>query len=68
MHVPSLQNGIIGPVGGDPRWEAFRPFHEYLSRTFPLVYVPLPFFLRTCSPAPGSELVVETHCEGRPVM
>jgi len=27
------------PVGVDPRWEAFKPFHEYLATTFPLVSV-----------------------------
>jgi len=27
------------PVGVDPRWEAFKPFHEYLATTFPLVFV-----------------------------
>lgn len=25
------------PVGIDPRWEAFKPFHEYLEKSFPLV-------------------------------
>ena len=30
----------MGPVIEDPRWEAFRPFHEYLSGAFPLLYVP----------------------------
>ena len=27
------------PVGEDPRWGAFGPFHDYLLREFPLVYV-----------------------------
>ena len=27
------------PVGVDPRWDAFGPFHDYLLRSFPLVYV-----------------------------
>jgi len=27
------------PVGVDPRWDAFGPFHDYLLGAFPLVYV-----------------------------
>ena len=27
------------PVGVDPRWDAFGPFHDYLLEAFPLVYV-----------------------------
>ena len=27
------------PVGVDPRWDAFGPFHDYLLESFPLVYV-----------------------------
>lgn len=27
------------PVGVDPRWEAFKPLHEYLATAFPLVSV-----------------------------
>ena len=29
----------MDPVGVDPRWEAFKPFHEYLEKAFPLMYV-----------------------------
>ena len=29
----------MGPVGEDPRWEVFGPFHDYLREAFPLVYV-----------------------------
>jgi len=29
------------PVGVDPRWDVFGPFHDYLLQAFPLVYVPL---------------------------
>ena len=29
----------MAPVGVDPRWEAFGPFHEYLLKAFPQVYV-----------------------------
>ncbi|THW56508.1 carboxypeptidase S [Aureobasidium pullulans] len=28
----------LGKVGDDKRWEVFYPFHEYLEKTFPLVY------------------------------
>lgn len=31
----------MDPVGVDPRWEAFGPFHDYLLKAFPLVYVEL---------------------------
>ena len=27
------------PVGVDPRWDAFGPFHDYLLESFPLVCV-----------------------------
>lgn len=27
------------PVGVDPRWDVFGPFHDYLLRAFPLTYV-----------------------------
>ena len=27
----------MAPVGQDPRWDAFGPFHEYLVAAFPLV-------------------------------
>ena len=29
----------MGPVGEDPRWEAFGPFHDYLFNAFPRVCV-----------------------------
>lgn len=32
----------MGLVGEDERWEAFRPFHEYLVQSFPLTYVIVP--------------------------
>ena len=31
----------MDPVGVDPRWNVFGPFHDYLLQAFPLVYVPL---------------------------
>lgn len=35
----------MGPVGTDPRWEAFGPFHSYLNSAFPNVYVRVPLTL-----------------------
>ena len=29
----------MDPVGVDPRWDVFGPFHNYLLHAFPLVYV-----------------------------
>ena len=29
----------MDPVGVDPRWEAFGPFHDYLLKAFPLMSV-----------------------------
>ena len=29
----------MDPVGMDPRWEVFGPFHDYLLHAFPRVYV-----------------------------
>ena len=29
------------PVGVDPRWDVFGPFHDYLFKAFPLVYASL---------------------------
>ena len=28
----------MDPVGVDPRWDVFGPFHDYLLKAFPLVY------------------------------
>jgi Gly-Xaa carboxypeptidase len=41
----------MGPVGEDPRWEVFAPFHEYLEKAFPLVYVLYALFATFCSSA-----------------
>lgn len=29
----------MDPIGVDPRWEIFAVFHDYLVKSFPLVYV-----------------------------
>ena len=31
----------MGPIGEDPRWLVFEPFHEYLAKAFPLVHANL---------------------------
>jgi Gly-Xaa carboxypeptidase len=31
----------MGPIGVDPRWDAFGPFHDYLLKAFPLVHATL---------------------------
>jgi hypothetical protein len=28
----------MGPLGEDPRWDAFYDFQRYLAKTFPLLY------------------------------
>ena len=38
--MPSTESyDHMEPVGVDPRWDAFGPFHDYLLKAFPLVYV-----------------------------
>ena len=32
----------MGPVGEDPRWDIFQEFHDYLEKTYPLMYSPSP--------------------------
>jgi Gly-Xaa carboxypeptidase len=38
VRVPTESYDKMGPVGVDERWEAFRPFHDYLLRSFPLTH------------------------------
>ncbi|KAJ2932620.1 hypothetical protein H1R20_g4468, partial [Candolleomyces eurysporus] len=38
VQIPTESFDDMGPVGQDPRWAAFEPFHEYLQTTFPLVH------------------------------
>ncbi|EIM86689.1 carboxypeptidase S [Stereum hirsutum FP-91666 SS1] len=38
VRVPTESYDKMEPVGVDPRWEAFGPFHEYLSTTYPLIH------------------------------
>jgi hypothetical protein len=39
VQIPTETYNMMGPVGGDPRWEAFVPFQEYLLKVFPNVYI-----------------------------
>ncbi|KII87435.1 hypothetical protein PLICRDRAFT_43075 [Plicaturopsis crispa FD-325 SS-3] len=38
VRVPTESFDIMGPVGVDPRWEAFELLHDYLLEAFPLVH------------------------------
>jgi len=37
VREPTESYDAMGPIGEDPRWETFGPFHEYLLKAFPLV-------------------------------
>ena len=40
MRLRSTQSyDDLGPIGEDPRWEAFGPFHEYLFKAYPKMLV-----------------------------
>ncbi|KAF7430744.1 hypothetical protein PC9H_006455 [Pleurotus ostreatus] len=38
VRVPTESHDKMGPIGSDPRWEVFVPFHAYLLSAFPLVH------------------------------
>ncbi|KAI0675538.1 carboxypeptidase S [Trametes maxima] len=38
VRVPTQSFDKMGPVGEDPRWEVFPPFHDYLLKAFPLTH------------------------------
>ncbi|KAF4583535.1 hypothetical protein EYR38_002287 [Pleurotus pulmonarius] len=38
VKIPTETYDDMGPVGGDDRWDAFGPFHDYLRAAFPLVH------------------------------
>ncbi|KIM82989.1 hypothetical protein PILCRDRAFT_447597 [Piloderma croceum F 1598] len=38
VRIPTESYDGMDPVGIDPRWDAFGPFHDYLLRSFPLVH------------------------------
>ncbi|KAF7309691.1 Gly-X carboxypeptidase [Mycena indigotica] len=38
VQVPTEVYDAMPEVGQDPRWEVFGPFHDYLSKAFPLVH------------------------------
>ncbi|KAI0072680.1 carboxypeptidase S [Panus rudis PR-1116 ss-1] len=41
IRIPTESYDKMGPVGEDPRWEAFGPFHDYLLSAFPNVHATL---------------------------
>ncbi|KAH9834221.1 carboxypeptidase S [Rhodofomes roseus] len=41
VRIPTEVYDVMGPVGEDPRWEAFAPLHEYLLQAFPLIHMKL---------------------------
>ncbi|KAF9530344.1 carboxypeptidase S [Crepidotus variabilis] len=41
VRVPTESFDGMGPVGQDPRWEVFGPFHEYILAGFPFVHTTL---------------------------
>ncbi|KAI0741917.1 carboxypeptidase S [Daedaleopsis nitida] len=41
VRVPTPSFDKMLPVGDDPRWEAFGPFHDYLLQAFPLTHTTL---------------------------
>ncbi|KAF9820601.1 hypothetical protein IEO21_01304 [Rhodonia placenta] len=38
VRIPTQSYDKMGPIGEDPRWEAFVPFHEYLQKAFPKIH------------------------------
>ncbi|KAH9039314.1 hypothetical protein EDB85DRAFT_2141253 [Lactarius pseudohatsudake] len=38
VRVPTESYDNMAPIGVDERWEAFRPFHDYIFRSFPLIH------------------------------
>ncbi|THH17842.1 hypothetical protein EW146_g3057 [Bondarzewia mesenterica] len=38
VRVPTESYDNMDPVGTDPRWGTFGPFHDYLSKEYPLVH------------------------------
>ncbi|KIJ55318.1 hypothetical protein M422DRAFT_23923 [Sphaerobolus stellatus SS14] len=41
VRVPTESYDAMGPIGEDPRWETFGPFHDYLLKAFPLIHTTL---------------------------
>ncbi|KAL1744843.1 hypothetical protein HDZ31DRAFT_63733 [Schizophyllum fasciatum] len=38
VRVPTEVYDDQGPIGVDPRWDVFKPFHDYLKKAYPLVH------------------------------
>ncbi|TFY55688.1 hypothetical protein EVJ58_g8091 [Rhodofomes roseus] len=41
VRIPTEVYDVMGPVGEDPRWEAFALLREYLLQAFPLIHMKL---------------------------
>ncbi|KAI0924588.1 hypothetical protein AcW2_005436 [Taiwanofungus camphoratus] len=41
VRIPTQSYDKMDPVGVDPRWEAFGPFHDYLLSSFPKIHTTL---------------------------
>ncbi|KAK8853296.1 hypothetical protein IAR55_004000 [Kwoniella newhampshirensis] len=38
IRIPTMVYDEMGPVDEDPKWKIFADFHDFLEKTFPLVY------------------------------
>ncbi|KAK7686368.1 hypothetical protein QCA50_010592 [Cerrena zonata] len=38
IQIPTESFDDMGPIGEDPRWDVFSPFHDYLLKAFPRVH------------------------------
>ncbi|EPS94576.1 hypothetical protein FOMPIDRAFT_1063152 [Fomitopsis schrenkii] len=41
VRIPTQSYDDLGPIGEDPRWDTFGPFHEYLLKAYPRVHTSL---------------------------
>ncbi|KAF8494750.1 carboxypeptidase S [Hysterangium stoloniferum] len=41
VQIPTESYDQMDPVGVDPRWEVFGPFHDYLLQAYPLIHATL---------------------------
>ncbi|KAI0281094.1 hypothetical protein BGY98DRAFT_1095042 [Russula aff. rugulosa BPL654] len=45
VRIPTESFDSMGPIGEDKRWEAFRPFQDYLIQSFPLMCATIPLVM-----------------------
>ncbi|KZT65622.1 carboxypeptidase S [Daedalea quercina L-15889] len=41
VRIPTESYDDLGPIGEDPRWEPFGPFHDYLLKVYPQIHATL---------------------------